>query len=232
VLDLRRVRTLEASGVTMLLQLAERLGARGVRLTLAGVQDGPRQALRTFGGAALLQAAAPDADRAVEAAERELLAEHGAAVEEAVPLEHSALLRGLDAAQLVRVLPLLQPRRLAAGERLFAEGDAGDALFVVSEGVVNVLAATGDGSKQRARQRYMGVPAGMMLGETALLDGGGRSADAVADGPALVHRLSGEDLAALRAQDPEVAAALLLNVATHLSQRLRAAGYAWRDRAD
>lgn len=231
VLDLRRVNTLEASGVATLLQLARRLEGRGVRLVLAGLQGGPQQALRAFGGAALVRSAAPDADRAVECAERQLLAEAGAAVEDAVPLAQSSLLQGLDATQVARIAALLQPRRLAAGERLFAEGDPGDALFVVSQGSINVLAATGDGPQHRARQRYAGVSAGMMLGETALLDGGGRTADAVAEGEALVHRLGADELAALRASDPGLAAALLLNIAIHLSRRLRAAAGAWRDHA-
>jgi glutaminase len=71
----------------------------------------------------------------------------------------------------------------------------------------------------------------MCFGETAVLDGGGRSAEAVADEPSLVHRLAAEDLAQLRREAPDVAVQVYLNLARHLSRRLREASTAWRQAA-
>ena len=68
----------------------------------------------------------------------------------------------------------------------------------------------------------------MMLGETAMLDGGGRSGDAVAVGDTEVHSLDDQTLMRLREQDPLLYALVYRNVALHLSQRLRAAASAWR----
>lgn len=231
VLDLRRVSTLEASGVSMLQQLAEQLRMRRVELVLAGLQPEPRRMLANFGGASLLRNAAPDTDRAVEAIELRQLEATGQGAAQALPLADCELLRGLDAAQAQRVMHKLKPRALAPGERLFAEGDAGDALFVVGHGTVDLLAAAGDGPQRHTRQRYLSVPAGMMLGETALLDGGGRTADAVAADAALVYALSADDLQQLCADDPALAATLMFNIARHLSQRLRAAAAGWREHA-
>jgi CRP-like cAMP-binding protein len=67
----------------------------------------------------------------------------------------------------------------------------------------------------------------MMLGETAMLDGQGRSGDAVAHGATEVFILDGPVLRRLQQEDPPLAACLYRNIAVHLSQRLRAASRAW-----
>jgi SulP family sulfate permease len=68
----------------------------------------------------------------------------------------------------------------------------------------------------------------MMLGETAMLDGGGRSGEAVAVASTEVHALDDQTLSRLREEDPLLYAQVYRNVALHLSQRLRAAAWAWR----
>ncbi len=78
------------------------------------------------------------------------------------------------------------------------------------------------------RQRYVSLSPGMMLGETAMLDGGGRSGEAVAVGDTEVHALDQATLMRLRDEDPLLYAQVFRNVALHLSQRLRAAAWAWR----
>jgi CRP-like cAMP-binding protein len=66
----------------------------------------------------------------------------------------------------------------------------------------------------------------MMLGETAMLDGGGRSASAVADADVVVSVLTQRSLDAIAASRPDVGARLYRNIALHLSQRLRSASIA------
>ena len=77
-------------------------------------------------------------------------------------------------------------------------------------------------------QRFVSLSPGMMLGETAMLDGGGRSGEAVADGETEVHALDAPTLQSLRSEDPLLYAQVHRNIAVHLSQRLRAAAWAWR----
>ena len=134
---------------------------------------------------------------------------------------------GLTAAQRARLAACLKPRRLAAGECLFRQGDPGDRLYVITSGSIDVLSATVPGSAA-LRQRYVSLSPGMMLGETAMLDGGGRSGEAVAIGETEVHALDDRALLSLRAEDPLLYAQVYRNVAVHLSQRLRAAAWAWR----
>lgn len=227
VLDLHRVAAIEASGVNFLVLLSIRLARRDVRLLIAGLQDGPQAAMRAFGGDVLAAALHHDADRAIEAAERALLAEAGLDAPSQVPLLETLLLSGLDAGQVARVSAALTEHRFVAGERLFSEGDPGDAVYVVGSGSVAVVAA-GHGAAGARNQRFLSVSAGMMLGEVAVLDGGGRTGAAVAETDVVVHRLAARELARWREEDPRLAAALVQNIAVHLSQRLRAAVRAWQ----
>jgi len=224
VLDLTRVGDVDETGVLALHLLQDRLRRLGAVLRLAGVQEGSPRArmLRAFGCTASLW---PDIDHAVEAAERQLLGADGPGALAAVALADCSLLQGLDGAQQARVAQRLLPRRLQAGEVLFEAGAPADCLYVLTEGSVTVVAAATPGV---AQHRYLSLSPGMMFGETAMLDGQGRSAAVVADGAALVHQLTRADLHALGDEHPQLAALLYRNIALHLSQRLRSAASAWQ----
>jgi SulP family sulfate permease len=229
VLDLRRVSGCDESAAVELAQLARRLSDRGTALALAGPPT-PANGGRAWGehigqlaGTATLPSW-PDADRAVEHAEHALLAEQAQAPDvlgRPVPLAACALLQGLPAAQQQRLAGALEPVRLGAGQRLFREGEAADALYVLTRGSVTVVA--GDTT------RYVSFSPGTALGELALLDGGGRSADAVADQDAELHRLTRAALAQLAADEPALAAELYRRIALQLAGRLRLASAAWRE---
>lgn len=233
IVDFRRVTTIDASGAVGLAQLKERLGRRGVALVLAGVTRDNRhgralQAHGVFRDGTGWDGFA-DADHAIEAAEMRLLARAGHALEGlAIELPQCALFEALLPSQRERLQRLMTERRLQAGERLFAQGDAGSGLFVVTSGSISVVhhASAGEGGH---RQRFISFSPGMTFGETAVLDGGGRTADAVADvDGTVVHELPAAQLRILRFGDPDLAAQLYRNLALHLSERLRAAAAAWR----
>ena len=231
VLDMRRVSAIDESGAVALQQMVARLKARGIEVGLAGLVEGtdPAQALLSFGGLGMQLPQWPDADRAIEAAEHRLLGHAGGAGDvramAEVPLAESSLLAGLDAAQVAIVGARLQPRHLQTGEVLFAEGDPGDRLYVVSKGSVSALSRPDQAGRT---QRYLSVSPGMMIGETAMLDGGGRTAAAVADAPTVVYALTLDALDDIGRTHPAVAIRLHRNLALHLSQRLRGAAGAWR----
>jgi sulfate permease, SulP family len=226
VLDLRRVSTVDASGAVMLGRLRETLAVRGVLLRLAGVTPDNRhgESLRAHGmlGSADTWALHEDTDRAIEAAEQAALARAGLPpTGTPVALAQCALLAGLDAAAFERVQALLPERRLAAGERLFAQGEAGDAIYVLCAGSVSVLDLA-------RRQRFVSFSPGMTFGELAVLDGGDRTADAVADEPSIVRSLPADVMRQLEREAPGIAALLYRNLARHLATRLREASGAWR----
>ena len=223
VLDLQRVGSIDETAALALQQLQARLRLRGVSLRLAGLAaDAPRaRALQAAGNGIETW---PDIDRAVEAAERELLGPATLTTLSPVPLADSLLLQGLDAADRDHITAQMQRRQLAAGERLFDEGDPADCLYVLEAGSLSVVSAPRPGVPQ---QRYLSLLPGMMLGETAMLDGGGRTAAAVADSEAVVYALTLASLQALDAERPRLASRLHRNIALHLSQRLRSAAAAW-----
>lgn len=232
VLDLRRVSTIDESGAMALQQLSRQLQQRGMVLLLAGVLADNRhgQRLRGYGCFRNPPGDGPrsdwhfDADRAIEAAEGLLLA--AAKLPElppAVPLADTALLKGLSPAQCTQVRAAMQERQLAAGETLFRQGDPGDSLYVLTEGAISVIAA---GAAEH--QRFVTFPPGMMFGETAMLDGSGRTAAAVADCAAVVYGLDKAAVAQLSTADPQLGQRLALNIALHLAERLRGASMAWR----
>ncbi len=235
VLDFRRVSLIDASGAVVLDQLRRRLDKKGRVLLLAGVSADNRhgRVLAQFVGASVAaQHGMPDIDQAMERAELRLLAQAGCEpLREVVPIEQVSLMEGLDAAQRASLAASLQPRRLAAGEYLFRQGDPGDRLYVITSGSIAVLSAAVPG-RATLQQRYVSLSPGMMLGETAMLDGGGRSGEAVAVGETEVHALDDQTLLRLRAEDPLLYAQVYRNIAVHLSQRLRAAAWAWRASTD
>lgn len=226
VVDLRRVSLLDASGAVALGRLADTFRRRGLQLHLSHVSADNRhgRALRAHG----LQPDDPrwqihaDADRAIEAAEfAELAAAGQPPGDQAVLLHEVDLLRGLSPEAAARVGARTTQRHLRAGEQLFGEGDAGDALYLLVRGSISAV------DRERT-QRYVSFSPGMCFGETALLDGRGRSAAAVADTDSVVHRLTAADLQALQHEDPDSAAQVYRNLALHLSQRLRSAAAAWQ----
>lgn len=225
VLDLSQVSMIDASGAMLLQQLSNQLERRGVSLLLAGVSaDNERgKRLRTYGcfRASLPGGGRadwwPDADRAIEAAEQMLLAQAGVDdVQIAVPLAETSLMRRLDAQQLERVKARMEVRHLRAGEILFRQGDPGDRLYVLTQGSISII-----GGKGPVRQRFVSFSPGIMIGEMSMLDGVGRSADAIADTDAVVWSLTREAYDVLVLADPLLGERLTRNIAIHLSERLR-----------
>ncbi len=231
VLDFRRVGLIDGSGAVVLTQMARRLQARGTRLLMAGVSGQNRhgRVLAPFAGDRFaIDHGAADVDQAVEAAELRLLAQAGVEpLRETVPIEQVSLMDGLSAAQRQRLAACLQATRLASGEVLFRLGDPGDRLFVITAGTINVFSGEPPAS-DTLPQRFVSLSPGMMLGETAMLDGGGRTGDAVAFGDTDVHSLDSRVLLQLRGDEPLLYAQIHRNIGLHLAQRLRAASSAWR----
>jgi len=229
VIDLRRVSTVDDTGAHALAQLAPRLQLRGTRLLLAGVQSGRPlgQRLRLFGVAGQDgRDWFADADLAIEAAEQLLLSARPSpsTLLPGATSNINALLHGLGAEDIDRVRAHLQPMTLAAGEHVFRQGDAADSVYLVVRGSVSIIAPGSDGLPG---PRYASLSPGTLFGEAAMLDGGGRSADAVADTETDLLCLNQAALNALAQAHPELGTLLYRNMASYLAQRLRIASAAW-----
>lgn len=120
-------------------------------------------------------------------------------------LQRSPLFRGLSPPALERIAGLATQRRYAEGEIVCSQGDPGDALFAVVSGRVRIGTGAADG-----REVFLNImEPGDTFGEIALLDGGTRTATAIAMTPAELVSLRRDHLFELLGREPQVALELL-----------------------
>lgn len=130
-------------------------------------------------------------------------------------LRRVPLLATLGEADLAAFAALLRERRYPRGSMILAQGDPGEALYLLAAGQVKVVLIHEDG-----REVILSVLGpGAFFGEMALLDQEPRSAHVVAMTDSLLLQLRREDFQARLRSGPEVAIALL----RELSRRLRRA---------
>jgi len=226
VLDFKRVSTIDDSGAVLLQQLSTRLRHRGISLLMAGVTERNRHGLRLHAFGCFREAPRDDwfadVDYATEAAEQALLARAGTQWEgdAGVPLETCTLFKELEPSQVSTVRGHMVRIRLARGEQLFRQNDLGDRLYVLTRGSISIVAHSGG---TRVSRRFAAFSPGVMLGETAMLDRGGRTADATADTDTEIYALTQSALSTLAGSEPKIGARLYRNIALHLSERLRRA---------
>lgn len=94
----------------------------------------------------------------------------------------------LDPEELVTLARASIRRTYTRGESIFHQGDPGEALFVVAEGIVKIVLLSEDGDEMVLAT----LASGDTFGELALIDGGPRSASARAVQPTTVFALPRE----------------------------------------
>ncbi|MDD5309739.1 MAG: cyclic nucleotide-binding domain-containing protein [Deltaproteobacteria bacterium] len=117
------------------------------------------------------------------------------------------LFKDLPLPSLTRLAGIVHEVRCDAGEELFAQGDPGDALYLVCEGEIDVIV---DGREVATLGRNA------CLGEMALIGASARSATARVARDAALLRLWAEDFSQLLATEPEISFALLRTLAARL----------------
>ena len=133
------------------------------------------------------------------------------AVEKVLFLKSVDLFRGLRGEELATVAEIAEEQPLAAGEAVFAEGEPGDALYLVIEGVVRVH----KGGRQLALLAVRDV-----FGEMAVLDAEPRNASATVVKDAVLLKIGRDDFRDILQERPEIG----IGVLQVLSRRLRASG--------
>lgn len=132
--------------------------------------------------------------------------------EAAAALGGVPLFAGLGPAELAGIRSVATEQALAPGDVLMAEGDPGDALYLVLEGE---LAVTKQGT---AGERAIAtVGPGAVQGEIAVLGGGPRLATVRALTPGRVLRLGRDDLFDVIAREPGIVRSLVQTVAGRLA---------------
>lgn len=213
LLDFKRVNQADEAATRLLARLIEDCAARGEQLVLTRVRRGdllaglgsevaPRHA-RAYSFQSQL-------DLGIEACERALLARHGGhhAAAALGALSEHRLCHGASEAELQVLQAALQRRSLSAGQVLMRRGEASDALLLLMRGEVSVVVPLPQGGTRRLAT----LSAGMALGESALLAGGRRSADVVADTEVELLALTAAAFAQLQRDCPPLAIRLLHNL--------------------
>jgi CRP-like cAMP-binding protein len=138
-------------------------------------------------------------------------------VDKAEVLRRSPLFEMLSDPEITVLAALSRPRRFAAGEVIFSEGDAGDSLFILERGEVEVVTRVDGGGESVLAA--LAPPAG--FGEMSLVDREVRSATVRARTECAALQLTAENFTAFRKRSRDGFTLFLVNVARVLSSRLR-----------
>ncbi|GAB2182276.1 hypothetical protein DLREEDagrD3_24990 [Denitratisoma sp. agr-D3] len=131
-------------------------------------------------------------------------------------LKGMPLFSTLDARELRIVDGMLHEREYLDGEVIFDQGEEGQAIYLVFEGRVSIRHHGAEEEDFIAE-----LEAGTFFGEQALLNNAVRAAQVRASGRCLLGVMFRTDFHSLLASDARVASKIALQLARHLSRRLR-----------
>jgi len=220
VLDLHQVQEIDITGERILFETAEdwRRAGRQLVFTEWTASDLRRKTVEAAAG--LVSAPTlhfvDTTDLAMEQIEDGLITRLALDTddERALDLADTVIAQGLAPRELALLAAELTPVRFAAGEVMFRQGDAGDALYISVKGQIGLQIP-------RSQRRLASFAPGVSVGEMAVLAHGVRSADAVAESEVQALRLSVESFDRLKHTHPALAAKVLNNIALHLAVRVR-----------
>ncbi len=131
-----------------------------------------------------------------------------------VTLEASKLFCRLNAESLAALRRISREQVFEAGQEIFKEGDAGDGIYIVREGLVEISGLIG----QNARHVFSQIEAGDVFGEMAVIEDKPRSACAVAREKTIVSFLPRAEMLQLVESTPALAVALLREICGRLRE--------------
>jgi len=118
-------------------------------------------------------------------------------------LRRVELFKALQDPELDQLARAMQLRRIASGARLINEGDPGDSMYVLLEGLLEIHKVLAGQSRMLGQ-----VVPGDFLGEISLLTGAARSASVLAVTESVAYEIRKEHLEMLLRQRPELAEVL------------------------
>jgi signal transduction histidine kinase len=130
-----------------------------------------------------------------------------------VTLETCKLFRNLDAAELSALRHIATEQKFAAGQPMFKEGDKGDGIYVVKDGLVEISVKVADNVERVFAQ----LGPGEVIGEMAVLEFKPRSATARAARDSVLYFIPRNELLLMVERSP----VLSLELLREISQRLR-----------
>lgn len=224
ILDVKRVMGIDECALTLVVQLNVWLATQGKMLIFAHLAPRFADTLKRSPDYVWTDKSFfTDTDTALEWCENRLLAQEQprpVAEFKSVPLYAINILSGFTAQETALLESIVEEVHYAQGETIIRENDCADDLFLLAAGTVSVYLLLADGHRRR---RVSTVTPGLAFGELALLDGGKRSADVIADEPAVCYVLPIFKLRELASDHPAIESKIMFNLCRELSVRLRRA---------
>ena len=222
IVSLEQVTDIDSSGAMALCDIARACSAAQCQFWIAGSKliERDRSILAAAG---VFDFVRPNqlidtADHALERAENHLLEDAGSQTRHvSLPLAKAGIFRGLVGEELELVRGFLISRHLAQGEALFNRGDPVDGLYIIDEGQIGIRIEDAHGM----RRRIAAFTPGTMIGEIAFVEGGDRSAQAIAEEESVLWLLKREYLPDIERANPKVVHILFANIAREVAARLR-----------
>jgi anti-anti-sigma regulatory factor len=224
ILDLRRVTEIDSTGAELLRRIDADLSARGASFAICVLQ--PSEPAAVLADAGVLDGITPErvfghVDGALEWAEEQMLGAQvgNPAAKQDTPLARAGIFAGLTPKEMATVERYLRRTEIDKGRTIFAQGESGSDLFIITSGTASAYLHQDRG----ADIRLTTFAPGTVFGELAILDPGPRSATVIADEALVCFALSDEDFVLLSGDAPKIAIKILANLSRALSRRLRQA---------
>jgi CRP/FNR family transcriptional regulator, cyclic AMP receptor protein len=140
-------------------------------------------------------------------------------------LRKTSLFQDLDEKEIKQVLILAKPKNFPAGAVIIREGEAGDSMFIILEGEVEItkrlsLVLDAETPNERILIRLR-AEEGVCFGEMSLLENEPRSATVTAVTDCLLLEIGRDDFLKLIKQNGDMGCKILLRLAQLLSRYLR-----------
>ena len=230
ILDMRRIESIDFTGVHILEQIEDRIKERGGSLLYSNVPKALPSGIAGrdyFAQVGLVSSVKSkrlfdQLTDALEWAEDAILASEGKgaeAEETLLGLHEIAFLKGRKEETIREMEQSIETRHYEAGQKIFAQGDPGDELFFIRRGRVRIAFSIGD--SQPFHVATFGR--GDFFGDMAFLDAGIRSATAVAETPTDIYAIKRATFDALADKHPRLGQQFMGGLARALAFRLRQA---------
>jgi SulP family sulfate permease len=214
MLDLRRLKSIDATGVVAIRQIAIRCRDAGCELLLSSVdEDSPVRRVENIGIMLF-----DHFDDCLASAEDYLIEGFSQDISTSLlkPAELD-IFSGLTDIEIDILMKYLKEKSFSKGERIVSEGEKGDSVFFILQGRADLFMKMPDGTMRR----FYRMSRGAVFGEMSMIDGRPRSADVCAETDLVCLVLSIDNLDDLKKNYPSIAYEILSGVAALLSRRIR-----------
>ena len=224
VIDFKRVHVIDASALRLVEPMIETMASSACRLAVTQLQESGALAplRRVFEAAAEKNRIElfEETDNALEKYENLLLGDTTLLqAQSKLSLSQMNILAGLSVDEYRLLEREVQVFSFKPGEKMIRKGDPANIFFIIATGSVSIILHLANGRSKRVA--CMGP--GLSVGEMALLDGGRRSADVIADEAVMCYGFSVDRIRELSVTHPNINITILGNLTRELSERLRRA---------